>query len=128
MKSVNQVALLGHLAADPELRQTESGKKVASFSLATDFRWKTQDGVQRKATNFHRISAWKGLAEICKQYLKKGSAVFVSGRLSNRDYKGKDGKINYITEVVAEDVSILNWKKTEGGNAMDIEKIAPEEE
>ncbi|MBI2464024.1 single-stranded DNA-binding protein [Candidatus Peregrinibacteria bacterium] len=124
---MNHVTLLGHLAADPEIRQTSTGKKVATFSIATDFRWKTKDGENRKNTNFHRISAWQHLGEICFEYLKKGSAVYASGRLSNREYLGKDGQKRYLTEVVADDISILNWKKSAQGSTMDIEKMQPEE-
>ncbi|MBI5754762.1 single-stranded DNA-binding protein [Candidatus Peregrinibacteria bacterium] len=121
MKSINRVTLLGHLAADPELISFDGGKKKASFSVATDIRWKGDDGTDRKQTDFHRISAWNSLANICSKYLKKGSAVFVSGKLRNRSYEGKDGKTKYMTEVSADELSILTWKKSKGENELAIE-------
>ena len=121
MKSINRVTLLGHLAADPELYKFDGGKKKASFSVATDMRWKGDDGNDRKQTDFHKISAWNSLADICSKYLKKGSAVFVSGKLRNRSYEGKDGKTKYMTEVSDDELSILTWKKSKGENELAIE-------
>ncbi|MBI2453212.1 single-stranded DNA-binding protein [Candidatus Peregrinibacteria bacterium] len=127
MKSINSVTLLGNLAKDPEIRMTESGKKVASFSLATDLRWKNKNGEEKKNTDFHRIIAFEGLGNICEKFLRKGSAVFVLGRLSNRQYEGKDGKMNYITEIIARDINIITWKNKEEGSQIDIEKVESEE-
>jgi single-strand DNA-binding protein len=127
MKSINQVMLLGNLAADPEEKETKTGKKITSISLATDQQWTSKDGEKQKRTNFHRIIAWEQLGAICKKFLKKGSAVFVTGRLSNRTYEDQNGKNQYITEVVADDINILSWKKSEeGGSQLDIENMRTE--
>lgn len=76
---LNKVTLIGHLGADPDLRHTQSGTAVAAFSLATSEHWKGQDGQPQEHTEWHRIVAWAGLAEICQRYLHKGSRVYVAG-------------------------------------------------
>lgn len=111
MRSINQVTLLGHLAADPELRTTKNGKSVLSFALATNNEWLDNEGEKKRSVDFHRIVAWEGLAERCSTSIRKGSPVFVGGRLSNRSYEGSDKSMHYITEVVANNVHLLNWEQ-----------------
>ncbi len=109
-KSLNKVQLIGNLGKDPELRYTSSGVAVATFSIATSDSWKDQEGNQQERTEWHNIVAWRKLAEICGEWLKKGRRVYIEGRLQTRSYE-KDGVKKYMTEVVADDMIMLD-----GGN------------
>ncbi len=109
-KSLNKVQLIGNLGKDPELRYTSSGVAVATFSIATSDSWKDQEGNQQERTEWHNIVAWRKLAEICGEWLKKGRRVYIEGRLQTRSYE-KDGVKKYITEIVADDMIMLD-----GGN------------
>ena len=109
MKSVNKVSLLGHIVADTELKMTKSGKAVCSFAVATNNEWNDNDGNVQKSTDYHRIVAWEGLAKIASEHLKKGSPVYLEGRLTNRFYEGKDKVQYYVTEVSATSIHILKW-------------------
>lgn len=109
-RSLNKVTLIGNLTRDVEKRLTPSGTSVASFGLATNRSWKTDDGKQHDETEFHSIVAWNKLADICEQFLKKGSKVYVEGRLSTREWTGQDGQKRQRTEIVADDVIILDNK------------------
>lgn len=104
---LNKVMLIGRLTRDPEMRTTPNGQNVASFSVATSFRWKDQSGDQKERTEFHNIVAWRKLAEIVGQYLKKGKQVYIEGRLETRSWDGDDGKKRYKTEVVADNMIML---------------------
>lgn len=110
MRSVNKIILVGNVAADPEVRQTAKGTTVATFPLATsrDF---TSNGEKKKVTDFHRVVAWSKLGEICGKYLEKGKAVYVEGMVINRAYE-KDGERRYVTEIRADEVNMLSYKKT----------------
>lgn len=124
MRSLNRVMLIGHLAADPEKRLTTTGKTVVNFPLATNRDWHDSEGKKQQATDFHRVIAWQKLGEICDTHLKKGSAICVEGRLSNRSYEDKEGKTRYITEIVSDDVNIFTWKKSrDGAEEVNMEKI-----
>ena len=109
------MTLIGHLAADVDLRQTKSGRSLASFSLATNRFVKDQEGKKRSMADFHRIIAWEGLAKICNNYLNKGSAVLIEGRLINRSFDDKEGNKVYRTEIVADSLDILKSKKSKTG-------------
>lgn len=104
---LNKVMLIGRLTRDPEVRTTPNGSNVASFSIATSFNWTNQQGQKQEQTEFHNIVAWRKLADIVSQYLKKGSQVYLEGRLTTRSWEGQDGKKNYRTEVVAENMIML---------------------
>lgn len=106
---------MGNLAADPDLKDTNSGKKVVNFAVATNLKWKNSEGVEKSSTDFHRVIAWNKLAEICDGYLKKGSGVYIEGKLHNRSYETKEGEKRYVSEIVADDVYILTWKKSRDG-------------
>jgi single-strand DNA-binding protein len=108
MKSVNKVILLGNLTRDPELRKTEGKHAVCAFGLATNRARKTDTGEKQEEADFHRIVAWDKLAEVCHQYLRKGRMVHVEGRLQNRTYTGQDGIEKYTTEIVAEELMVLD--------------------
>jgi len=111
MRSVNKVILMGNLTADPELRTTKSGKNVAHFSLATNNSWRDDEGNKKSSAEFHRVTTWQTVANNCSKYLKKGSPVYVEGRLRNRSYEGNDKRTHYITEVNAERVHFISTKK-----------------
>lgn len=108
--SLNKVQLIGNLTRDPELRQIPGGSTVATFSIATNFTWTDQSGQKQEKTEFHNIVAWRKLAEICGQYLKKGSKVYIEGRLQTRDWEGEDGVKRYKTEIIAENMIMLDKK------------------
>lgn len=130
MAGINKVILIGNLGKDPELRYTPNSKAVATFSLATTERWKDKEGQFQEKTEWHNIVAWGKQAEICKEYLKKGSSVYVEGRLQHRSYDDKDGNKKYITEIVARSVQMLGRKgdAKEEPVSQDLESSAAEEE
>ena len=105
MRSVNNVVLMGNLVADPELRETNTGKKVAHMSVATNRKRKNKDGEPTLSTDFHRVIAWQKLGEICGEHLTKGSSVYVEGSINNRSYETKEGEKRYITEIVARNIN-----------------------
>lgn len=105
--SVNKVILVGRLGRDPETRYTGSGQAVANFTLATDSTYKDRAGERQKRTEWHRIVAWGKLAEICQQYLKKGSQIYIEGRLQTREWEDKSGQKRSTTEIVASDMRML---------------------
>src|SRR3989344_2117998 len=118
-KSLNKVQLIGNLTRDPELRYTPQGTAVTSFSIATNRRWKTDAGEWRDEADFHRIVAWDKLAEICANYLKKGSKTYVEGRLQSRNWETQDGQKRNTTEVVISDMIMLDSR----GAAMPTEEF-----
>ena len=115
MAGINKVILVGRLGNDPEVRYTQDGSAVASFSLATSDEWKDKEtGDKKERTEWHRIVAWRKLGEICGEYLSKGRQVYVEGKLQTRSWE-KDGVTRYTTEIVASDVQFLGGR--ESGNA-----------
>ena len=113
--SLNRVQLIGNLTRDPEMKQIPGGQVVTTFGLATNLTWTDQSGEGQNKVEFHNLVAWRKLAEICGQYLKKGSKVFVEGRLQTRDWEGEDGVKRYRTEIVADNMIMLDKK----GDAME---------
>jgi len=107
MSGVNKVILIGRLGKDPEVRYTPSGQAVANFSMATSENWTGKDGQKQERTEWHRIVVWGRLAELCKDYLRKGRQVYIEGKLQTRSYDDKEGKKIYTTEVVANTVQFL---------------------
>jgi len=121
-KSLNKVTLIGNLGKDPELSYTPSGVAVAKFSVATGEKWKDQEGNLQEHTEWHNIVAWRKLAEICGQYLKKGSKVYLEGKLQTRSWDDKNtGVKRYTTEVIADDLIMLDSKGGGGGAANTVE-------
>ena len=108
MKSVNRVILVGNLGSDPEVRYTKEGKAVAVLSLATNESFKGQDGEKKEVTDWHAVVVWGQQAEICKQYLKRGSLVLVEGRMKSRLWEDKDGKKCKTVEVLAFSIKFLD--------------------
>ncbi len=108
MTNLNKAMVIGNLTRDPEIRNTPSGQTVASFAVATNLVWNDASGQRQEKVEFHNIVAWRKLAEICGQYLKKGQRVFIEGRLQTRDWTGQDGVKRYRTEIVAENMIMLS--------------------
>lgn len=120
MASVNKVILVGNLGADPEVRYLPSGDAVANIRLATTDRYKDkQSGEFKEMTEWHRISFFGRLAEIVSEYLKKGSAVYIEGRIRTRKYQAQDGTDRYSTEIVAEQMQMLGGRGGAGGGGGD---------
>jgi len=114
MSGVNKVIIVGRLGKDPEVKHFQDGSAVANFSVATSQEWKDKTtGEKKEKTEWHRIVAFRKLAELCGQYLAKGRQVYVEGRLQTRQYE-KDSQTHYVTEVVANEVQFLGSK--DGGN------------
>ena len=115
---LNKVILIGNLGADPEVRYMPTGGAVTTTSLATTRRWKDkQTGERRDATEWHRVIFFNRLAEIAGEYLKKGSQVYVEGRLQTRKWQGQDGQDRYTTEIIAEEMHMLGSRS--GGTSTD---------
>ena len=114
---INKAILIGNLGADPELRYTQSGTPVASFRIATTERWKDKDGNQQEQTEWHNIVAWSRLAEICGEYLNKGSRVYIEGKLQTRKWQDQNGNDRYTTEIVAREMKMLTPRGEGGGGS-----------
>ncbi len=112
---MNKVFLIGNLVKDPELRQTNGGTNVCSFSIAVNRRFKDSEGKQ--VTDFFNIVAWRQLAELCGRYLTKGRKVAVAGELQTRSYDAKDGTKRYVTEIVADDIEFLTPRDRDASGA-----------
>jgi len=111
-RSLNKVQLIGNLTRDPELRYTPQGTAVCTFGLATNRSWTTDNNEKREETEFHRIVAWNKLAELCSQLLFKGRKVYVEGRLQTRNWTAQDGSQRQVTEVVIEEMIILDNRQS----------------
>ena len=107
MAGVNKAILLGNLGKDPEIRRLDDGRAVANFFIATSESYKNKAGERVTNTEWHNIVLWSPLAEIAENYLKKGSQVYIEGKISNRSYEDKDGVKKYISEVVGRDITLL---------------------
>ncbi len=114
-RSLNKVMIIGNLTRDVDVRYTPSGTAVATFGLATNRSWSAGDGGERQEeTQFHRIVAWSKLAEICGQLLFKGRRIYIEGRLQTRKFTGQDGQQREVTEIVAENMMILDTRNRDG--------------
>ncbi|MCB2378859.1 single-stranded DNA-binding protein [Hymenobacter sp. BT635] len=110
MAGINKVILVGNLGKDPEVRHLEGGSSVAHFTLATNDYYKDKSGNRVERTEWHNITAWRGLAEMAEKYLKKGQQIYVEGKLRTRQYQDKDNQTRYITEIVADEISMLGGR------------------
>ncbi len=126
-RSLNKVQLIGNLTRDPELRYTPTGAAVCTLGIATNRTWTTDAGEKKEETEFHRVVAWNKLAELCSQLLVKGRKIFVEGRLRTNTWTAQDGSQRNTTEVVIEDMIILDSKKTSGaeGTEADVSLSQP---
>lgn len=117
MAGVNKVILVGNLGKDPDVRHLEGGTSVANFTLATNDFYKDKQGARVERTEWHNISAWRGLAELAEKFLKKGSQVYIEGKLRTRQYQDKDQQTRYITEIIADEISLLGNRPGGPGGA-----------
>jgi len=106
--NLNKAMIIGNITRDPEVKNTPMGVPVATFSVATNMIWKDQSGRRQEKVEYHNIVAWRKLAEICGQYLRKGAKVYVEGRIQTRDWTGQDGVKRYRTEIIAENLIMLD--------------------
>ena len=129
MAGVNKVILVGNLGRDPEIRYTPDGTAVANFSIATSREWNDRNtGEKKKQTEWHRIVAFRRLAEICGEYLSKGSQIYIEGHLQTREWDDKDGNKRYTTEVVANQMQMLGTRSSAnaGGSSQHSSPPAPD--
>lgn len=125
MASVNKVILVGNLGADPETRYTASGDAICNIRLATTESWKDKNsGDKREITEWHRVVFYRKLAEIAGQYLRKGSQVYIEGRIRTRKWQDKEGQDRYTTEIEAAEMQMLGSRQGMGAPAMDAEPQA----
>lgn len=119
MSSLNKAMIIGRLGQDPEVRYTQSNTAVANMSIATSERYKDKQGEWKENTEWHRVVAWGRTAEICQEYLKKGSQVYIEGPIETRQWEDKDGQTRYTTQIKALTMTMLDSKGEGGGNVPD---------
>lgn len=120
MRSVNKVILIGNLTRDPEMRQTPNNQQVCTFGIATNRQWVSKDGSKHTSAEFHELVAWARLADICGQYLKKGKLIYIEGYLKTRAWDTPEGIRRHKTEVIVQDMIMLEKRpKEEGGDELD---------
>jgi len=117
MSGINKVILVGNLGKDPEMRYVEGGAAVAKFPLATSETYKNKEGLRVDTTEWHNIVMWRGLAEIAEKFLKKGSLIYVEGKIRTRAYDDKDGNKRYATEIIADNMTMLGRRGDESSQA-----------
>ncbi len=122
-RSLNKVMLIGNLTRDPELRYTPSGAAVCTIGIATNRSWTTESGERKEETEFHRVVSWNKLAELCSQLLTKGRKVFVEGRLRTSTWQQQDGSQRSSTEIVIEDMILLDSKRPVSVGGEEIEAM-----
>jgi single-strand DNA-binding protein len=126
MYGVNKVILLGNLGKDPEVRYLEGGIPVAKFSLATTESRKNKDGEKIEQTEWHNIVLWRGLAEVAEKFLKKGTAVYIEGKIRSSSWEDKEGKKHYKTEIVGDVLNIVTRKANGEGAPATVESVPVE--
>jgi single-strand DNA-binding protein len=119
MKSVNKVILVGNVTRDPQIKETSSGQPVVTFGLATNREWTTKTNEKRSLAEYHNIAVWGKLAEICQKYLKKGKLIYVEGYLKTRSWESPEEVKMFRTEVVAQDMIMLNKRGDVEGDMED---------
>ena len=113
-RTLNKVMLIGNVGKDPDINFTPSGVKVAQFRMATSETWKDKEGAIQEHTDWHTIIAWRGLADVVEKLVHKGSRVYVEGRIQTRSYDDKEGQKRYVTEIVADNILLLDVRKENG--------------
>jgi single-strand DNA-binding protein len=111
MKGINKVILIGNTGKDPEYKTLQDGTAVAKLAVATTESYRLKNGTTQRKTEWHSIIVWRGLATLANQYIHKGSLLYIEGKLRNRQYEDKEGKKMYITEVVADQILLLDKKR-----------------
>jgi single-strand DNA-binding protein len=122
---INKVILIGNLGKDPEQRFSQAGVAVTSFSIATTETWNNAEGVKEEQTEWHRIVTFKRLAEICGEYLSKGSKVYIEGKLQTRKWQDRDGNDRYTTEIVAREMKMLSPRGAGSGSSSSYNEEPP---
>ncbi|MEZ5084323.1 MAG: single-stranded DNA-binding protein [Bacteroidales bacterium] len=125
MAGINKVILIGNLGRDPEVMTFDNGVKKASFSLATTESYKNKEGQRIEQTEWHNIVIWRGLAEVAEKYLRKGSQVYIEGRIKTRSYE-QDGIKKYVTEIYADNMTMLGKRDSEYGGAQGPPETKPQ--
>ncbi len=124
---LNKVMIIGNVTRDPEVKTIPSGQMVASFSIATNRQWTDQSGGKQEKAEFHNIVAWRKLAEIIQQYVKKGMKVYIEGRLETRSWEDPSGVKKYRTEIIANNLIMLSSRAGGGGAPVSTTAPAPTE-
>ena len=127
-RGLNKVLIIGRLGRDPEMRYTPSGRPVTTFSVATSRTWNTSEGGRRTETEWFNVVAWSNLAEICKQHLSKGRLVYIEGRLQTRHWEDSDGNKHTSTEIVANEMIMLDERREGAAEAEELEAGNDEDE
>jgi len=117
--------IIGRLTKDPEVRTTPNGTSVASFSVATNFVWTDASGQKQEKVEYHDVVVWRKLAEICGQYLTKGSKIYIEGRLETRSWEGQDGVKRYRTEIIADNMIMLDRAGASSTGSGQFQQAAP---
>jgi single-strand DNA-binding protein len=113
-RTLNKVMLIGNVGKDPDVNFTNTGIKVAQFRMATTETWKDKEGALQEQTDWHTIIAWRGLADVVERLVQKGSRVYVEGKIQNRNYDDRDGNKRYVTEIVADNLLLLDARRHDG--------------
>ena len=125
-RGINKVILVGNLGRDPEIRYTQGGDPIASFSVATSDSWKDRNtGDTRENTEWHRVVMFRGLAKIAEDWLRKGQQVYIEGRLRTRKWQDQSGQDRWTTEIVANEMQMLGGRGGSGGGGDDYDQSAP---
>ena len=124
MAGVNKVILIGNLGKDPEVRHLEGGTAVANFTLATSEAYKDKSGQRVEQTEWHNIVVWRALAELAEKYLKKGSTIYLEGKIRTRSWEDKDKVKRYTTEIVADTFTMLGKKENNSGSTDELPSIS----
>ncbi len=127
MAGVNKVILIGNLGKDPEVKYLDSGVAVANFSLATTENYRNKEGEKVSQTEWHNIVLWRGLAEIAEKWLKKGSSVYIEGKIRTRRWEDKDGNARYTTEILGENMTMLGKRDDNKTESTQDKIVKPEE-
>lgn len=110
MSGINKAIIIGNLGKDPDVRYLENGTAVANFSVATSETYKDKNGEKVTNTEWHRVTLWRGLAEVAEKYLKKGSQVYICGKLKTRSWEDKNGETRYTTEIIGDELTMLGGR------------------
>lgn len=127
MAGLNKVMLIGNLGKDPEVKTLENGAKIATFPLATSETYKDKEGNRQTRTEWHNLVLWRGLADIAESYLHKGSQVFIEGRLSTRKWEDKEGHTRYTTEIIGDNLVLLNRASDQQGSGSSGSRLAADD-
>jgi single-strand DNA-binding protein len=127
-RTLNKVMLIGNVGKDPEVNFTPSGVKVAQFRLATSETWKDKDGTIQEHTDWHTVIAWRGLADVVEKLVRRGSRIYVEGKIQSRSFEDREGNKRYVTEIVADNLLLLDAKRPEQSHHHEGEQPATQSE